>query len=565
MKKIILLPPGIFQKIAAGEVIERPFSVVKELVENSLDAEAGEVKVELLAGGRNLIRVKDDGHGMSQEDAAICFERHSTSKILREEDLSQISTLGFRGEALPSISAVSRVTLKTADGKGDRGTLVKREGEELHRVSDVAFPKGTGVEVRDLFFNLPARRKFLRSERAELGMIIKYLTFVVLAYPEVRFSLIHGKREVFNYPPVRTLKERIFQVYGKSILEKLMEVDYKEDVYLYGCASRPPYGRSDRSHQLFFVNRRPVKDKILQAALNQAYKGVLEKDIFAEAFLFLYLPYSEVDVNVHPAKAEVRFKNSQIVFRQIVKGIESAILKEKGVKEIYPSAEEKREGARIEESKGAVRFKIPKEERLAKGDLFRPSLKEEKSYPQVLGQYLETYIVASNEEGIFIIDQHNAHERVLFEQYQEIDAQKKWPIKISLLPLLFEFSPSQELTLRNNQELIEEMGFRVEAMGGKSYALKEFPDIFAPEEAKSIFLSLLEEVKEEKVENKRTKLLATLACKTAIKARQPLSSEKMNYLVEELFKVSNFSLCPHGRPIIVKVERKEIEKGLKRP
>jgi DNA mismatch repair protein MutL len=564
MNKIILLPPGISQKIAAGEVIERPFSVVKELMENSLDAGAGEVKVDLLAGGKSMISVTDNGQGMSREDAGLCFERHSTSKISSEDDLSQIMTLGFRGEALPSISAVARVTLKTHDGKGDKGTRIEREGERTLQVSDTAFPKGTSVEVKDLFFNLPARRKFLRSERAELGMIVKQLTFVVLAYPEVRFSLAHGKREVFNYPPVKTLQERIFQVYGKSVLEKLMEVDYQENFHLYGSASRPPYGRSDRTRQLFFVNRRPVRDKILQAALNQAYRGVLEKDLFAEAFLFLYLPYSEVDVNVHPAKAEVRFKNSQLVFHHVLGGIQNAIGKEKRVKEVYPSWGGERESARLEESK-TPGLKRPQKESFPREELFKPSLREVEAYPQVFAQYLDTYILASNEEGLFIIDQHNAHERVLFEQYQKIDAQKKWPIKFPLLPLLLELSPSQELILENNQTLIQELGFRVEAMGGKSYALKEFPDIFDSEEAKDSFLSLLDEIKDKKIENKREKLLATLACKTAIKAGEPLSPEKMNCLVEELFKTSNSSLCPHGRPIMVKIRRKEIEKSLKRP
>lgn len=565
MKRIIVLPSEISQKIAAGEVIERPFSVVKELVENSLDAGAEEIRVELLAGGKKLIRVTDNGHGMGREDATLCFERHSTSKIIREEDLSHISTLGFRGEALPSISAVSRVIIKTHDGKGDKGTLIEREGEEMLQVADTAFPRGTSVEVKDLFFNLPARQKFLRTDRAELRLIVKHLTSVSLAYPEVRISLFHGKREVFSYPPVETLKERIFQIYGKSILERLREINYKENVHLYGFASRPPSGRSDRSLQLFFVNRRPVRDKILQAALNQAYRGALEKDFFPEAFLIVYVPYSEVDVNVHPAKAEVRFRNSQLVFHQILKGIQEAILKERGVKEIYPLTGEKKESARIEESKSVSVFKIPGMEKTANRDLPMPFPKEEKDYPRVLGQYLDTYIIASNEEGLFIIDQHNAHERVLFEKYQEIDAQKKWPVKISLIPLLFDLSPSQKLALEDNKVLLEEIGFRVEPMGGKSHALKEFPDIFDTGEAKDIFLSLIEGIKEGGIKEKRKNVLATLACKTAIKAGESLSSEKMNYLAEELFKLSNFSLCPHGRPIIVKLRRKEIEKELKRP
>lgn len=571
MNKIILLPSEISQKIAAGEVIERPFSVVKELVENSLDADASEVKVELLEGGKRFIKVTDNGQGMSKEDAILCFERHSTSKISKEEDLSQIATLGFRGEALPSVSAVSRLILKTSEKKGEKGVLIEREGEKIVRDSDIGFPAGTSVEVRDLFFNLPARRKFLRSERSELAYIVKYLTWVCLAFPEVKFSLIHREREVFNYPPVSSLKERIFQIYGRSILEKLIEVNYREEnMRIFGHVSSPPCGRSDRSHQLFYVNKRPVRDKLLQAALNQAYRGFLEKDRFAEAFLFLFCPFSEVDVNVHPAKAEVRFKDSQTIFHLMQRGIKQAMLKQQGIKkikEIYPAQEEEKRIFQIKETKRYPQLEIREREKVPAQELFSPlteEKEEEKIFPRVLGQYLDTYIVASSEEGILIIDQHNAHERVLFEKYEEIDKGKKWPQRLALFPLLFELSPSQVLSLEDNQALLEEAGFRVEAMGGRSFSLKEFPDIFKEEEAKEIFLSLLEEIKKEKIEERKRKLLATLACKTAIKAGEVLTFDKMNYLVEELFQTSNSSLCPHGRPIIVKIERQKIERGLRR-
>ncbi len=565
MNKIVLLPTEVAQKIAAGEVIERPFSAVKELVENSLDAGASEIKVELLSGGKKLIRVTDNGHGMSREDALLSFERHSTSKISKVNDLSRIATLGFRGEALPSISSVARIVLKTSDGKEEKGTLVEREGEEVIRVEDIAFPKGTTVEVQDLFFNLPARKKFLRSERAEISWTVSYMTYVSLSSPELRFSLSHGKRQVFDYPPAKTLKERIFQVYGKSLLDHLMEVDHEEEERrVYGYASIPLSGRRDRTRQLFFVNNRLVKDRTLQAALNQAYRGFLEKDQYAEAFLFLSCPYSDVDVNVHPAKAEIRFMDSRPFFQLILHSIEKAMLKEQGIKEVYPVQEGERSGLRIKEEKRERYFPSAERKQEHWKGLFPPPEKEEGIYPRVLGQHRDTYIVASSEDGIFIIDQHNAHERVLFEKYQDIDRKKKWPRKLTLFPILFEFSPSQELSLEENQSLLEDAGFRVEALSGRSFSLKEFPDLFKEAEAKDIFFSLLEEVKGDKIENKKEKVLATLACKTAIKAGQPLSFEKMNYLVEELFKTSNSSLCPHGRPVMVKIDRKEIERGLKR-
>ncbi len=566
MKRIAVLPPDISQKIAAGEVIERPVSVVKELVENSLDAGATEIFIELFAGGKKLIKIQDNGHGMGREDAEVCFVRHSTSKISREEDLSRIATLGFRGEALPSISAVSRLTLRTSEGSGEPGIQIEREGDKLIAVQEIAFPRGTTVEVRDLFFNLPARLKFLRSDPSELGLIVKYVTNVGLAYPQIRLSLIHGKRDLLNCPPVGSLKERIFQLYGKSELEKLLEIDFAGNAgRVSGFASLPPHGRADKSHQLFFVNLRPVRDRILQSALNQAFKGFLEKDLSPEAFLFLTLPYGDVDVNVHPAKSEVRFHDSQAVFQLVRRGVEQARLKVAGIKEVGPVRVEGGVEGQFDEMRSIPFFKIAEDRKLFdQAGLGVPPAGPEKPSRRVLGQYLDSYIVAEDEEGLLVIDQHNAHERVLFEKYEEIDRRKTWPLKMSLIPLLFDLSASQSLSWEENRPELEAAGFRVEAMGGRSYALKEYPDIFKPEEALAAFLTLLEEMKASKAQDKRQKMLATMACRTAIKAGQPLPREKMEYLLQELFRVSNPSLCPHGRPIIVRISRSQIEKGLKR-
>jgi len=564
LPRIKILPDKISQKIAAGEVIERPFSVVKELVENSLDAFSSEIKVELKDGGKSEIRVTDNGCGMRREDAEICFERHSTSKISEENDLERINTLGFRGEALPSISAVSRVILKTAHQDDEKGTLIEREEEELIRVSDVGFPRGSSVEVRELFFNLPARRKFLRSERSELNQIARYLAQVSLAHHSVGFSLYHEGRVVFNYPPVSTLRERIFQIYGKAAVENLIEIEHKEGTQrLFGYASRPPSGRKDRKRQFFFVNGRLVRDKILQAALNQAYSGFLEKDFSPEAFLFLAIPHSEVDVNVHPAKTEVRFMDSSSIFRLITRGLERSLLKGLGVKEVYPAQESDKADARIEERlHPSVISGFGRQAERSSFELF--PLEERRPSPQVLGQYMDLYIVVADEEGIRIIDQHNAHERILFEQYLYIDSTKTWPRKLTLLPLLFDLSSSQQLGLEENRHLLEDAGFQVDAMGGSSFALKEYPDIFKEEEAKDVLLSLLEEITGKKIEDKKNAVLATLACKTAIKAGEALTFDKMSYLIEELAKTKNPSICPHGRPIQVKIDKATIEKGLKR-
>ncbi len=565
MTKIRRLSFEVSQKIAAGEVIERPFSVVKELVENSLDAGASEIRVDLQTGGKTLVRVQDDGAGMSRQDAELCFERHATSKIRDEDDLERISTLGFRGEALASIAAVSEVLLRTSDGQDEQGTQIVRKGGDLVSEAVIASPRGTDIEVRDIFYNLPARRKFLRSERSELSLVVRYLSSVALAYPEVRFSLQHSRRQVMDCPRVGSHRERIFQIYGKEVLEHLVEVDFREGGgKIFGYSSRPPAGRRDKSHQLFFINKRPVKDRVLQAALNQAYRGLLEKDQFAEAFLFLDLPCDEVDVNVHPTKAEVRFRESQLVFYLLLRSVETALLKERGLKEIYATAPETGPRKKVTETWAGRPEENDRRTGLAQMTFLPPAQPaEEKEPARVLGQYLDMYIVAAGEGGLLIIDQHNAHERVLYERYKEIDARKSWPQKTPLIPVLIDLSPAQVVNLEKDQTVLEVAGFRAEGMGGRTYALTAFPDIFESDEARKIFLELLDE-REEEVDRKREKMLATFACRTAVKAREPLTLDKMEYLVQELFRTSNPSVCPHGRPIIVRVGKNEIDKGLKR-
>ncbi len=612
MRKIRLLPDEVAQKIAAGEVIERPVSVVKELVENALDAGAAEVRVELVDGGKALIKVHDDGSGMDREDAALCFRRHSTSKIAREEDLERIATLGFRGEALASIAAVSRLVLRTFDGAADRGTMIEREGERLVAVTDIAFPRGTSVEVRDLFFNLPARRKFLRPASSEHGQVAKYVTQAALARPDVRFALVHGGRETISCPPVATLRERVFQLFGKKLVDGLMEVAAEEgEGRIEGLASLPLGGRPDKTVQHFFVNGRPVKDRVLMAALSQAYTGVLERGRSAEAFLFLQLPYGDIDVNVHPAKSEVRFRDTQLVFRLVLRAVGEAASRGQVIKELVPAGAGSA-GARVAEGEAGYRARglefdpavaaAPGAERVggvggdeekggtgdagaagdAAGDMYRRYVSPfsapggEKfdgpartagpgpKAPAVLGQYANTYIVAAAEDGLVVIDQHNAHERVLFDKYREIDRLKVWPRKALLIPPILELSPAATAAYEANVPLFEELGFRVEPMGGRSYALKEYPELFKPDEAGDVFLSLVEESGKAPVDERRDHMLATMACKSAVKAGEPLTREKMGFLVEELYKTSRPALCPHGRPIVVRVDKALIDKTIGR-
>ncbi len=580
MSAIHILSDGVAQKIAAGEVIERPVSVVKELVENSIDAGAADIRVELEGGGKKLIKVADDGAGMSRADASLCFRRHSTSKISTEEDLERIATLGFRGEALASIAAISRLSLRTYDGLEAGATLVEREGEKLLAVKDVAAPRGTTIEVRDLFFNLPARRKFLRSDQAELSHVTKSLSLAALAHQGVRFSLVHGKREIFSCPPVESPRERIFQLYGKAVVDGLMEIVSAEGgSRLHGYASTPLAGRRDRTMQFFFVNRRPVKDRVLQAALNQAFSGILERDRSAVGFIYLTVPFGEVDVNVHPAKAEVRFRDSQLVFRLVLRAVDHALAKGLTLKELYPDGAEKRARAGVAEAPSGLpgpvfegpplEFRPPVPVGEGRAGPISPEtgpgrISGGSDEPQVLGQFANLYILAGTSRELLVIDQHNAHERVLFDRYREIDRMKAWPRKMLLLPLVLDLSPSEAVSFEGNSGLLEEMGFRAEAMGGRSVALKEYPDVFKPEEAGDVFISLLEEAGKAKAADLRDRFLMTIACKTAVKAGQPLNREKMGYLVGELFRTSQPALCPHGRPIVVRIEKARIDKGMGR-
>ncbi|MBM3294539.1 MAG: DNA mismatch repair endonuclease MutL [Candidatus Aminicenantes bacterium] len=572
MNRISVLPPGLAQKIAAGEVIERPVSVVKELVENALDAGATEVAVDLVGGGKRLARVRDNGSGMSRRDAELAFIRHATSKIADEGDLFAIATLGFRGEALASIAAVSRVTLRTSEGGSASGTQVEREGEAVREVREIAFPGGTEVEVRDLFFNLPARAKFLRGDAAELGLIVKFLVEVSLARPGLRITAREGSRTVLNGLPVAGLRERIHQVFGRSAVDKLIEVDHVEgERAVRGLASRPPEGGSARPRQVFFVNGRPVRDKVLSASLRQAYRGFLERDLGPEAYLFVTLPFDEVDVNVHPAKSEIRFRDSQAVFQLMLRGLEKARLRASGVKDLAalmseapPSVVSGPDPSPAGGRTAVLDFGVSEKGEAFSAESWSGGPAGSAGGPRLIGQFADAYILAETADDLLVIDQHNAHERILFDRYAEVDRLSRWPVKMSLLPLVFELSPSQRIGLEARRKALEKAGFRVEAMGGASFALREYPDVFKPEEALGVVLDMIGEEKRASVpEGER--LLCTMACRSAVKAGEPLPREKMAFLLRELFRSANPALCPHGRPIVLRLAKRRIERGLGRP
>jgi len=547
MRRVRILPPEIAGKIASGEVVERPYSVVKELVENSIDAGAKRIEIYLEKAGKNLIRVVDDGWGIKREDVPICFERHSTSKIEREDDLFKISTLGFRGEALPSISAVSRITLKTRAEDEEIGTMIEREGDKTVKISEIPYPKGTMVEVRDLFFNLPVRLKFLRSDERELKIIVQFISHLSLAHLSISFLLFHNGREILNLPECGTIEERIAEIYGGSFLESLTPF-YSElkNIKVEGLISKSGKGMRSRDYQALLINGRLTRERSIIHAIHEAYRGSLEKDTYPSFFLLFKIPFDEIDVNVHPSKEEVKLRSPSEFYKEFVEKIKDTI----ETKEVSYFVERKptavmevREKELMEEAVQSPLFEFRKRERI-----------------KILGQFQESFIVAEKDEEILIIDQHNAHERILFE---ELKKTKEFSRKTTIFPLIVELSQQLMENLEKRRAILEEMGFEFEIFGKKEIKISTFPSIIPENILKETFIWLIEG-EDIGLEKERERMLSKIACKTAIKINQKLSPSEMEFIVEELFETESPEFCPHGRPIFLKITKGEIEKGLKR-
>ena len=547
MRRVRILPPEIAGKIASGEVVERPYSVVKELVENSIDAGAKRIEIYLEKAGKNLIRVVDDGWGIKREDVPICFERHSTSKIEREDDLFKISTLGFRGEALPSISAVSRITLKTRAEDEEIGTMIEREGDKTVKISEIPYPKGTMVEVRDLFFNLPVRLKFLRSDERELKIIVQFISHLSIAHISISFLLFHNGREILNLPECGTIEERITEIYGGSFLESLTPF-YSElkNIKVEGLISKSGKGMRSRDYQALLINGRLTRERSIIHAIHEAYRGSLEKDTYPSFFLLFKIPFDEIDVNVHPSKEEVKLHSPSEFYKEFVEKIKDTI----ETKEVSYFVERKptavmevREKELMEEAVQSPLFEFRKRERI-----------------KILGQFQESFIVAEKDEEILIIDQHNAHERILFE---ELKKTKEFSRKTTIFPLIVELSQQLMENLEKRRAILEEMGFEFEIFGKKEIKISTFPSIIPENILKETFIWLIEG-EDIGLEKERERMLSKIACKTAIKINQKLSPSEMEFIVEELFETESPEFCPHGRPIFLKITKGEIEKGLKR-
>jgi DNA mismatch repair protein MutL len=598
---IRVLPEDVANRIAAGEVVERPASIVKELIENSLDAVATRIAVDVEEGGRVRIRVTDNGIGMTPEDASACLLRHATSKLYDPNGLFSIKTLGFRGEALPSIASVSRLTLETqAD---EIGTAIEITGGTIVSRREGAFPRGTQITVEDLFYNVPARRKFMNSDSYELSQITTCVTHYALAFPGIHFTLKSGTFEVLAAPPVGDFRERIFQIFGGDLLGELIE--YQKDfgrsglkVHLF--TSRPHVQKYNRNSMFFFVNQRLVRDRRILHAISEAYRSVLPSGTFPVTILFINIPYEDVDVNVHPAKTEIRFKHAGFIHDAIRDSIISGLTNDKTIVAMKASTNPD-SPFRAPEPQARVPESWSKEDPLLNAPFAlqpppvslygseRPlnlpygnavsamSPAPENSYADFgrvmrevrpLGQLRDSFIIATDSSGVILIDQHVAHERVLFEAYIRQNLAGNLEVQRLLMPIVVELPARQLVILDNIIPELARNGFEVEPFGPRTIAIKTAPSILKPNIVEKLLLELLDGLEHEtqvmNIDALKRKIAATVSCHAAIKINMPLEETKMRWLVDELMKTDVPTVCPHGRPIILRYDLREIEKAFKR-
>jgi DNA mismatch repair protein MutL len=658
MSKIRVLPDQLANQIAAGEVVERPASIVKELIENAIDAGATRLRVDIESGGRRLIRISDDGEGMMRDDAILAFERHATSKIKTADDLGSIVTLGFRGEALASIAAVSKVKLTTQTADDLVGTQVEINGGKMLNVKDAAFARGSEFEIKSLFFNVPARLKFLKSEATESFHIANLVTHYALANPKLSFTLTNNGRESISVTPVETLRERAYQLFGGDFVDALIEV-YGEsgETRVTGFVSSPSVTRTTKDAQYFFVNGRYVRDKVLSRALTEAYRAMMPAGVYPSAMLFVEVPPGDVDVNVHPAKTEVRFVRTTIVhdtvrdaIRASIGGAKAAVTplaplepsltlprlqeppsytpsseayqpprlsREEMVAALYsqsPASESENTSdkpddfvARTGDHEGSPlrleqpRINLTTSEPVAaipaitqtqshftpirygirigclgtKGaDFAHSPLKPANDLSLIpddikpLGQMHNSFIIAVDRVGFLLIDQHVAHERILFEQHWQKLNEKQIESQRLLLPETIDLTPAQASAFDQLAPELEANGFEIGQLSGRTIAVKAIPAAIPKDAAKALLISLLEAIEQERrgltMDEIRAEIAAGLACRAAIKINMILTPEKMTWLIDELLKCNNPATCPHGRPIILRMTAREIEKAFQR-
>ena len=574
MGLITKLPDDLANQIAAGEVVERPASVVKELVENAIDAGATRVSITAEYGGKKLIRVEDDGHGMDPADARLCLERHATSKIRRADDLAAIVTLGFRGEALPSIASVSHFRLRTRLRGSPSATEIRVNGGAIESIVEAGGPEGTLVEVADVFYNLPARRKFLKSDAAEAAQVSKVVTQLALCYPQVGFTLTSAGRKSLQCPPVAQLSDRLYQIYGDR--QDLIEVRREMGgLKIFGFVAALAETGPTRGPQNVFVNGRIVKDRTIAHAILDAYSVASNRERSPEVHLFLEIPPDRVDVNVHPTKAEVRFREQSLVHELVRRSVSDALgrgavpelqLRHSDIEPSRPFAQSIPGvlGGGVYTSRWASAPSAPSAP-LAPSTPVAPSAVR----PMIpLGQFRDTFIIAIDDEGICIIDQHVAHERVLFERVMERLTSGTLESQRMLVPMMVELAPAERDALLARGGELQRFGFEVEEFGGDTVKITSVPAILPREECDAAIRALAQDLdgldRGLRVEEGLKRIAATTACHAAVKANYPLTMEKMRHILEELRATAYSTVCPHGRPVMLRITRREVEKNFER-
>lgn len=616
MNKIRVLPEIVANKIAAGEIVERPASVVKELLENSIDADCRSVNVTVVSGGKRRMTVRDDGWGMTEDDAILAFEHHATSKLATAEDLGAIATLGFRGEALPSIASVSRLTLRTRSRGSESlsGTEVEVHGGVLRSVKPVSWDKGTEITVRDLFFNIPARRKFLRSHDTELGHIARLVTHYALAHHEIRFTLASDGRALIDAVAVSSLKERIYQIFGEAFLDNLVALDGADgSLKIHGFCSRPHEQRTNPYSQFVYVNRRMVRDKVIMGAVRQAYRNSIPASAYPVVILFVELPFDEVDVNAHPAKTEIRFRDQSAVRTLVLKTIERALVQ--GVS--IPAYEHRAEFPLLPQNAPAISSVGTESAPAGPEDVFDftppsaslnpfqralnyPFREVQAGFPgrmenhaslrvlpemlygaplestrpfqssgvRILGQLQDSYIIACDSQGLLIIDQHVAHERILYEKLAATMGSRAVETQGLLVPISLELAPHQVALIRRVMPELERNGFHVEHFGGNSILIRSVPAVARDSDCQKLLTEILEGLESEErvldMERIRDRIAVATACRAAVKVNMPLTPEKMQWLLDQLALTRIPTSCPHGRPILLRFSLYEIERNFGR-
>jgi len=565
MTRIRVLPEHLVNKIAAGEVVERPAAAVKELVENALDAEAGTVTVELRDGGAARIAVADDGWGMTGAEAELALARHATSKIAAEEDLAAIATLGFRGEALPAICAVSRFAIVTSPRPGGEGVRLAGEAGRVTQRLPVPASRGTSIEVSDLFFNTPARLKFLKSAQTELAATLRLLTQLALAYPGVHLRASNNGRPVLNAPAAKRLRDRVGALLGYELSERLLPVAREgHGVQIGGLAAPPTSSRGGRDQIVVIVNGRPVRDTMLSQAILDAYRPLLPRDRFPVAVVTVTLPAADVDVNVHPTKAWVRFRNPRLLQEMVFAAVQDALRTPAVVGTLEAGAPGAIVPSPLDSREPRAGAGPPGEE--------QPGLFAEAVAPwarnlfgRVLGQVQDTFVVAASDEEVFFIDQHVAHERVLFERLQAALASGPLASQEVLLQEPLELSPPERVLLAEWRPALERLGFALDEVGDGVVMLRAVPALLQGRAPRRLVERLLDELRPSGGKAPEVdRALSFVACRAAIKANERLAPEEMERLVADLSLTETPYFCPHGRPIVSRVSLSEIRKELKR-